>query len=95
MTGKPPLTLPGQGMGITWGLRYWSIALIVAALAFLGPELYALATNYHNTLSDYARHELNLDAHLTYHTVAWWLTLVAWGVFVVVITLHIWGNELG
>lgn len=85
-----------KGNEMTWGKTYWPIALIVASIAFLIPEIWALLTNVHNTLSDYARFELNLNPHVyDQHTIAWWFSLCAWGVFIVVITLHIWGNQLG
>lgn len=38
---------PGKG----WGL-YWLIWFAVACATFLGPEIYALATNWRNTLSN-------------------------------------------
>lgn len=81
---------------MTWGREYWAWFLIVVSAAFLAPEIYAFFTNAKNTLSDYARYELNLNPHVYgMHTVAWWLSLCTWGIFVVVITLHIWGNQIG
>lgn len=77
---------------MSWGNRYWPVFLIVVSIAFLIPELYALATNAYNTLSDYAWRELNVTRafEFTMHSVAWYASLSAWLLFVVVITLHIW-----
>ncbi len=36
---------------MTWGHHYWPWYLAVAFAAFIGPEIYALATDWHNTLS--------------------------------------------
>jgi type II secretory pathway component PulF len=80
---------------MTWGKLYWSLYLILASVAFLIPEFIAIFTNVRNTLSDYARFELNLTANVSTHTIAWWISLCAWGLFIVVMTLHIWGNQLG
>jgi hypothetical protein len=73
-----------------WGKTYWPIALIVASIAFLVPEIYALVTNYRDSLSQYAWHELNISPHINPHTVAWTVSLIGWLLFVVVITAHIW-----
>lgn len=77
---------------ITWGMIYWPVGLAVVSLLFLPAELYALFTNTANTLSWYCWHELNVTRALTFdaHGAAWWLSLTAWIVFTVVITLHIW-----
>jgi len=78
---------------MTWGRTYWAVYLIVAALAFLGPEIYALCTNFKNTLSDYARYELNVTTPaqaFNTHTAAWLLTLGAWLVVTFWLTFHIW-----
>lgn len=82
---------------MTWGRYWWPIYLTVASIAFLVPEIIALVTDAANTLSYYARVELNLvPGHIgTAHTIAWWFSLCAWGLFIVIITLHIWGNQLG
>lgn len=80
---------------ITWGRVYWSVALSIAAIAFLIPEVIAIFTNMGNTLSEYARSELGLTygPHMqVHHTITWTLTLIAWWVFVGVITWHIWFN---
>jgi hypothetical protein len=77
---------------MTWGKTYWPVALIVASLAFLVPEIYALVTNYRNTLSQYAWQKLNVTPHVNVHTVAWTVSLVTWVLFAIIITLHIWGH---
>lgn len=75
-----------------WGSTYWPIGLIVVAVAFLVPETFALFTNVHNTLSDYCWRELGIGTARGrgVHTAAWWFSLAAWGLFVLVITGHIW-----
>lgn len=35
----------------TWGHRYWEIWAAVTFLTFIGPEVFALVTNWRNTLS--------------------------------------------
>jgi hypothetical protein len=78
---------------MTWGKVYWPTYLILLATLFAIPELIALATNYANTLSDYAHLELNVTTATVargIHTVAWYVSLVGWLVFVVIITWHIW-----
>jgi hypothetical protein len=80
----------------TWGGYYWPFFLIVASLLFLVPELIALFTNATNTLSDYSWRELNVRGglHFDQHTAAWGISLAAWLVFVIVITLHIWWKSV-
>ena len=78
---------------MTWGRQYWPIYLILASLAFLIPEIIAFFTNRKNTLSDYARYELNVNTpHMAFtaHTAAWFLSLGVWGVVVIWLTFHIW-----
>ena len=79
-------------MSPTWGLTYWPIGMVIVFLTFMPAEIYALLTNAQNTLSDYCWHELDVTKALEIsgHGVAWWLSLVMWGFFVVAITLHIW-----
>lgn len=77
---------------MTWGKFYWPYWIILTSLTFGVPELIAIFTNVKNTLSDYARYELNVAPHVNVHTIAWWISLVVWLLFVVVITLHIWGD---
>lgn len=47
---------------MTWGARYWPIFLIVMLVAFLGPEVYALCTNWQNTLSNWIWTQLRVRA---------------------------------
>ena len=75
---------------MTWGKYYWPFYLILLSLLFLVPELIALFTNYMNTLSQYTWAELNVNPHISAHTIAWYLSLSGWVLFVIVITLHIW-----
>lgn len=79
-----------------WGNTYWPIGLIAASVAFLVPELYALFTNVRNTLSWYCWRELHVGTAYGHgvHTAAWWLSIAAWLVFVVVITGHIWFGKV-
>jgi hypothetical protein len=75
---------------MTWGKLYWPFFLILTSALFLGPELIALFTNWHNTLSQYSWAELNVSPRIPVHTIAWWISVMAWALFVVVITAHIW-----
>jgi hypothetical protein len=78
---------------MTWGKEYWPIMLIITSILFLGPEIYALVTNVKNTLSDYARYELNVTTPteaFNAHTAAWLLTLGVWLVVAFWLTFHIW-----
>lgn len=81
---------------MTWGLAYWPSFLTVASAFFLVPELFALATSAQNTLSDYCWRELNVNMTFGHgpHTVAWWASIAAWLLFVIVITLHIWWRSV-
>lgn len=78
---------------MTWGKTYWPVMLIITSLLFLVPEIYALVTNFRNTLSDYARFELNVTTPtepFTSHSAAWLLTLGVWLVIAFWLTFHIW-----
>lgn len=89
--------------GMTWGLIYWPIALIVTAVTLAGlffpAEIYALATNHSNTLSDFSRYELGLTTafgkQTRLHTWAWWTTFLIWDGFIIWITGHIWFVQWG
>lgn len=78
-----------------WGYVYWPWWLAVVSVAFLGPEVFALATNVKSTLSYYCWHELHMDIALSpdVHGMAWWNSLLAWLLFTVVITAHIWWRQ--
>ena len=79
-----------------WGIIYWPKYLIVASLFFLIPEIIALFTNTANTLSAYCWNELRVGLAFGHgeHTLAWWVSLVAWSLFVIIITGHIWWRTL-
>jgi hypothetical protein len=90
----------------TWGSHYWPWFLIAGSafitLGFGVPETIALVQGSHNphvnidnTLSWYARYELNVTAGATIHGAAWWFTFVVWMVFVIFITAHIWFDQFG
>ena len=81
---------------MTWGLVYWPFAIIIVAAVFLPAEFYALFTNPANTLSDYCWRQLNVSLVFGHgaHTLAWWLSIIMWGIFVVLITLHIWYRSI-
>ena len=87
---------------LTWGRTYWPIFLEVASLfVILGfgiPETIALlsgrSAHTDNTLSNYAHYELHVSTQMNQHTVAWWLSIAAWSLFVWVITAHIWFDLL-
>lgn len=90
----------------TWGPHYWPIFLIISTtwlvLGFGVPETIALVEGAHNphsqidnTLSWYARYELNVSAGATIHGFTWWFTFVVWIIFVVFITAHIWMDQFG
>jgi|HubBroStandDraft_2_1064218.scaffolds.fasta_scaffold376269_3 hypothetical protein len=83
---------------MTWGRYYWPVMLIITSALFLVPEIYALFTNFKNTLSDYARYELNITSPtepFTAHGAAWILTLGAWLVVTFWLTFHIWFERFG
>jgi hypothetical protein len=78
---------------MTWGRHYWPVFLIAVSLAFLIPEILALATNAKNTLSDYAWYELDITTpqeHFSAHTAAWFLSLGMWLVIAIWLSYHIW-----
>ena len=78
---------------MTWGREYWTWFLLTVSAGFGVPELIALATNPANTLSDYSRSEMGLTVvagQPVHHTLAWAGSLIAWWLFVGVITWHLW-----
>jgi len=79
----------------TWGLAYWEWFLILASLAFLVPEVFAIFTNSANTLSDFSWYELGITGRINTHHFSWWVSLFAWWTFVGVITAHIWFRTPG
>lgn len=81
-----------MGARETWGAYYWPACLATITLLILAPEIYALVTNVHNTLSYWAWGELHVD--LTGRGNAWtagrYLTLCAWLGLFSWLTWHIW-----
>lgn len=75
-----------------WGNWYWPAGLCIMSALFVPAELFALLTNANNTLSDYCWRELHVTRALEIsgHGAAWWASFIAWVLFVVIITLHIW-----
>jgi hypothetical protein len=87
----------------TWGRHYWPIFLIISSVWILTgfgiPETIALvtkvSTHADNTLSYYARSDLNVSLQTTKHTVAWYLSFITWVFFSIWITAHIWFDQFG
>lgn len=75
-----------------WGNLYWPVYLSVVSVLFLIPEVIALISNHYNDLSEYCWRELGVTKAWSFdqHTVAWWFSLAAWGLAVVLLTFHIW-----
>jgi hypothetical protein len=84
-----------QRATVMWGNWYWPAGLCVLSALFVPPELFALLTNPANTLSDYCWRELGVSRamEISAHGAAWWASLVAWLLFVAVITAHIWWRQ--
>ncbi len=76
----------------TWGALYWPIGLVVTALLFFPPETYAFFTGHANTLSDYARWQLNEypNEPLFAHDWQWWLSQVVYLGAIEWLWGHIW-----
>lgn len=76
----------------TWGQYYWPFFLTLASALFLIPEVAALITNSANTLSDYCWREMSVNIAYGHgrHTIGWWASILSWGLFTVLITIHIW-----
>jgi hypothetical protein len=76
----------------TWGAAYWSVALIAATVAFLVPESFALVTSHANTLSDFARWQLNEwpNEPLLRHEWQWWGSQTIYLLSVGWLWGHIW-----
>lgn len=77
---------------MTWGRWYWPPALIVIGLIIFGPEIYALATNSYNTLSNWVWTTLQVTRNEPVHdwNATQFLTL---GLFVMVTSwlfFHFW-----
>lgn len=48
---RPRPDVKGRGLAPTWGHPYWATWATVLFVSFLIPEVYALVTNWRNTLS--------------------------------------------
>lgn len=75
-----------------WGEWYWPIWLGAALGALLGPEIYALATDAHNTLSWWVWQHLRI---VVGESPGQWsavdaLTFGAWMVIITWLTFHFW-----
>lgn len=70
---------------MTWGRWYWPLFLVASLLLLLIPEIYALVTNYHNSLSYWVWTSLrvNQGAPIDSWTAPHYL---AAGVYLVVVT---------
>jgi len=71
---------------VTWGARYWPWFLAIAVLGFfLVPEVYALVTNYRNTLSFWVWSTLRVNAG---EPIRKWTALhyLAAGIYLVLVT---------
>lgn len=89
----------------SWGNAYWPIFLIISGLwLLLGfgiPESLALmghvSNHLDNTLSFYSRSELHVSVATdkSIHTIGWWISFLAWAMFAVFITAHIWFDQFG
>ncbi|HEY3718358.1 MAG TPA: hypothetical protein VGL39_27865 [Jatrophihabitantaceae bacterium] len=77
---------------MTWGRHYWPFALLAVLLIILGPEIYALATNWENSLSYWVWTQLRVQdgEPLGAHSVLWFFTLVAYLGLVGWLGPHLW-----
>jgi hypothetical protein len=76
---------------MTWGKHYWPIYLLVALAVFLGPEIYALVTNWRNTLSNWVWTELHVSSQnfdIWKQSAPWYLILGLWLVLISWLTFH-------
>lgn len=69
----------------TWGNWYWPAFLIGTFIALIGPEIYGLVTNWHNTLSAWS-----WETEPGIYSWEWFLSIALWLGFAVWITGHIW-----
>lgn len=76
---------------MTWGRILWPAWIILTALSFFAPEIYALTTNNKNDLSQWAWAELHVTPmHIPIHTIAWWISLLAFTFAIGILVAHIW-----
>jgi hypothetical protein len=78
----PPLRDPG------WLRRYWPVGLAVAALAFVGPEAFAIAYQGDGgTLSEWTRDQLGTSDGQA--TIGWWALTAVLAGFAVWFPVHL------
>lgn len=78
---------------MTWARWYWPCALLAVLGILLGPEVYALRTNWRNTLSYWFWTLCNVEDHeaLGARSFAWYITLALYiAVICVWLTFHLW-----
>jgi hypothetical protein len=93
----PPLvpTPPEAG---TWGRWYWPIWMVATFLFFIGPEVFALITNWKNTLSNWVWVALRVKTgqSITDWTAAHFLVggmlIVVFGWLVGHFLFHLWAS---
>lgn len=80
---------------MTWGPHYWPWFLIMASIAFLGPEIVALVTHSGNSLSQYIWQILHVPTRGQPwpHTAAWFLSQGAFITGAVWLVFHFWYHK--
>lgn len=79
---QPVAPLAPVGRDPEWLRRYWPAGLLVALLAFVGPETYAIITTGEGgTLSEWTRDQLGTTQGET--TAGWWAMTAGVGLFAV------------
>jgi H+/Cl- antiporter ClcA len=76
---------------MTWGRIWWPIYLLVSLAVFLGPEIFALVTNWRNTLSNWVWSSLKVSSgrfDIWHESAPWYLTLGCWIVLITWLTFH-------
>lgn len=84
------MTHPGPVPVTGWGAKYWPVFLVSAAIMFLAPECWGLATDHANTLSDFARWQLGdyRGEPFWQHDWQWFASQVAY----LILTGWLWGH---
>lgn len=74
----------------TWGPRYWPVVLIAGLVLILGPESFAVFTNWRNTLSEWVWTELKVqrDENPWNWSATQFLVFCVWLVTVLWLTFH-------
>lgn len=77
---------------MTWGNWYWPTWLAFNLFSLMGPETYALITNWKNTFSDWVWNALGVTTATGFSTgsAAWYLTLGGWITVMSWLTWHFW-----